>query len=185
MLAIPVSSAISRLALAYNSQQKMNRRLVLVGLCCAIVGAAANLRAQVPANAHALGPDWYCNNGFKRVGNECVSIFATSGDTVNSRGTNQATIDTPFSQTSPPRAERGRPNLAGVPAPDRTMIESACRGARVLRGPAVYYSCVEDQLAALRRLVTRPDLAGVPAADRTMIESACRGARVLRGPAVY
>jgi len=31
-------------------------------------------KIYVPQNAHAIGSQWFCNNGFKRVGNSCEKI---------------------------------------------------------------------------------------------------------------
>jgi hypothetical protein len=37
------------------------------------VGNQCN-RINVPANAYVLGDKWYCNNGFRKVGNQCNRI---------------------------------------------------------------------------------------------------------------
>jgi len=29
----------------------------------------------LPANAFVSGSEWYCNSGYKKQGNECISIF--------------------------------------------------------------------------------------------------------------
>jgi hypothetical protein len=38
--------------------------------------------AQVPgqpANSFVSGANWYCNSGYEKAGNQCVSIFASTG----------------------------------------------------------------------------------------------------------
>lgn len=77
------------------------------------------------------------------------------------------------------------PDLSGISASERTMMESACSGARLLRGPADYYACLRAQLEALDRSAGPPNLVGFSAGELTMIESSCSGARLLRGPAAY
>jgi restriction system protein len=52
-------------------------------------------------------------------------------------------------------------------------------------GPAAYYSCVSQQLAALEASPSKPSLAGVSSDERAMIESACRPKRMFSGPAAY
>lgn len=32
-------------------------------------------RPGLPANAYVMGSNWYCNEGFRKVGNMCVSVF--------------------------------------------------------------------------------------------------------------
>jgi hypothetical protein len=72
-----------------------------------------------------------------------------------------------------------------VSSDDRAMIESACRKQRAMRGPAAYYGCISQQLAALASNPDRPSFAGVASDRRATIESACQPERMYRGPAAY
>lgn len=39
--------------------------------------------AQVPgqpANSYVIGANWYCNSGYEKAGNQCVSIFGGSSN---------------------------------------------------------------------------------------------------------
>ena len=43
-----------------------------------LLGSAGGSRAQMPgqlANSFDQGSNWYCNSGYRKSGNECVSIF--------------------------------------------------------------------------------------------------------------
>ena len=40
--------------------------------------ASAQVPGQ-PANSFVQGSNWYCNSGYQKSGNECVSIFASMG----------------------------------------------------------------------------------------------------------
>ncbi len=83
------------------------------------------------------------------------------------------------------QASAGEPDLSGVSADARTMIDSACSRDRYLHGPAAYYNCVRQQLATLQASVGEPDLSGISSEARTMIDSACSQDRYLHGPAAY
>ena len=50
--------------------------------------ASAQVPGQ-PANSWVHGSSWYCNNGYQKSGNECVSIFgrAANGETANTTAT--------------------------------------------------------------------------------------------------
>ncbi len=52
-------------------------------------------------------------------------------------------------------AGTGKPSLAGVSSDERAMIESACKIQRLSRGPAAYYSCLRQQLAAPNAIAAR------------------------------
>ena len=44
----------------------------------AMLGTSGVSHSQVagqPANSYVSGTNWFCNNGFKKSGKECVSIF--------------------------------------------------------------------------------------------------------------
>jgi hypothetical protein len=43
-----------------------------------LLGSAGGSRAQMPgqpANSFVSGSEWYCKSGYRKSGNECVSIF--------------------------------------------------------------------------------------------------------------
>lgn len=63
-------------------------------------------------------------------------------------------------------------DLSRLSSDDRASIESACYLAKNLHGPAVYRSCVEEQLQALSGS-RPPDLSKLSSDDRASIESAC------------
>ena len=42
-----------------------------------------------PANSWVSGSKWYCNEGYKKSGNQCVSIFADMGGQSNNNNSNQ------------------------------------------------------------------------------------------------
>ena len=62
------------------------------------------------------------------------------------------------------------PDLSGVSAAERKMIESACLLEKSVGGPAAYNRCLASQLRELRGAPTAPDLSGVSSAERKMIE---------------
>lgn len=107
------------------------------------------------------------------------SAAATTAQVEGSPGAErvQASPETPL--------ERARPDLAGLSTDERQSVESACYGARVSQGPAAYYRCADDQLAALRQMADRPDFSGATSLERVSIESACYGPKVSQGPAAY
>ena len=61
------------------------------------------------------------------------------------------------------------PDLSGVSADERKMIESACFLEKSVGGPAAYNSCLASQLRDLNEAPTAPDLSGVGADERKMI----------------
>ena len=77
-----------------------------------------------------------------------------------------------------------QPDLNGVSASERSMIESACSVDRQINGPVAYYNCQSRQLQALSN-VSRPILFGISTTELSMIESACSVDRQINGPAAY
>ena len=76
--------------------------------------------------------------------------------------------------------------LDAVSRSERSMIEGACRLEKSVGGPASYYSCLEDQIAELRRSQGPPaELDAVSRSERSMIEGACRLEKSVGGPASY
>lgn len=59
------------------------------------------------------------------------------------------------------------PNLSGVSPDERRMIESACRGEKMLQGPAAYNRCLASQLSALKDTPRIPDLSRLTSAADT------------------
>jgi len=51
--------------------QKMAPALTLALFVLALF--SVNVHAQ-PDNSYQMGGNWYCNNGYKKVGNKCVKI---------------------------------------------------------------------------------------------------------------
>ena len=81
-------------------------------------------------------------------------------------------------------ARRGPPDLSKLSSEQQAMIANAC-GARQFRGRAKYYSCLRDQLRALRNSSGEPDLSDLSSEEQAMIASACNVARQFDGPAKY
>ncbi|WP_411969254.1 GIY-YIG nuclease family protein [Paucibacter sp. B2R-40] len=81
--------------------------------------------------------------------------------------------------------ENNRIDLAGLNSVERQSIESACRGKRVVEGPAAYNRCLSNQLGQLDKAPRNVDLTSLNTVERQSIESACRGKRVVEGPAAY
>jgi hypothetical protein len=52
-------------------------KYLLVGLLVVIQQSSIAQIPGQPANSWVSGQNWYCNEGFQKSGNECVSIFAT------------------------------------------------------------------------------------------------------------
>ena len=102
---------------------------------------------------------------------------STAGTSVPNTGTNA--LDSKGGVPQVP------PEEVGLSSVDRSSIESACLGARLVQGPASYHQCLNTQLEELQRFPNAPDLSGLSRVDRSLIESACSGARLMRGPASY
>jgi len=81
------------------------------------------------------------------------------------------------------RNSPGIPNSSGYDNETRGMIELAC-SAQVIRGPAAYRECLNEQVASLQNSPGIPNLSGYDKETRGMIELAC-SAQVIRGPAAY
>ena len=65
-----------------------NLTLTVFFVIVAMLGISGVSHSQMvgqPANSYVSGANWFCNSGFKKSGNECVSIFASmAGQPVNS-----------------------------------------------------------------------------------------------------
>src|SRR5215468_7167545 len=81
-------------------------------------------------------------------------------------------------------ARQGPPDLSKLSSEQQAMIANAC-GARQFRGWAKYYSCLRDQLRALRSSSGEPDLSDLSPEQQEMIFNDCRVARQFIGPASY
>ena len=82
-----------------------NLTLTVFFVIVAMLGTSGVSHSQMagqPANSSVSGSSWFCNSGFKKSGNECVSIF--SGKSVGSGSTS---IANPPITTSPSCAENG------------------------------------------------------------------------------
>jgi predicted nucleic acid-binding Zn-ribbon protein len=73
-------------------------------------------------------------------------------------------------------------DLSEFSTEERSQMENACRGERVVNGPAANYRCLERQATALRG-THRPDLREFSTEERLQMENACRGERLVNGPA--
>jgi hypothetical protein len=78
-----------------------------------------------------------------------------------------------------------RQGLSGLSAEERSSIEAACEGPKLLEGPAAYRRCLGSQLASLAQAPRPPDLSGLSAEERSSIESVCERPKQLEGPAAY
>ena len=65
------------------------------------------------------------------------------------------------------------------------MIEAACRMDRAASGPALYYRCVRDQIAALKKDSGPPDLQLLSVDELGIVKSACELDRSVSGPSKY
>ena len=61
----------------------MNRyTLILVLMITVFLGSMDAPIAQIPgqpANSYVVGINWFCNDGYRKSGNKCVSIFSELG----------------------------------------------------------------------------------------------------------
>ncbi len=63
--------------------------------------------------------------------------------------------------------------MSGLGAEDRSAVERACSLERSVGGPASYYQCLRNQVAALERSPGKPNLIGFSPDVREAIERAC------------
>lgn len=41
---------------------------------CFLLLTLSSLSYAIPENAHVLGNNWYCNDGYKKSGNQCLAL---------------------------------------------------------------------------------------------------------------
>lgn len=83
------------------------------------------------------------------------------------------------------QGQQGPPDLSGLGAEDRSAVERACSLERSVGGPASYYQCLRNQVAALERSPGKPNLVGFTPDVRAAIERACSLEKSVGGPAAY
>ena len=83
-------------------KQHMNWKSIFsLFLLLTLITSSASAQAPgQPANSWVNGSNWYCNNGYQKSGNQCVSIF---GESTNVGTANSAA-------TSPTPTPRYQPN---------------------------------------------------------------------------
>ena len=52
--------------------RRLGLQSIVLGL--AFIGVPSLAIAQVPPNAHLVGNQWFCDNGFKQVANRCEPV---------------------------------------------------------------------------------------------------------------
>ncbi len=83
------------------------------------------------------------------------------------------------------QGQQGPPDLSGLSAEDRSAVERACSLERSVGGPASYYQCLRNQVAAVERSPGKPNLAALSPDVREAIERACSLEKSVGGPAAY
>lgn len=89
-----------------NLVGKMFLIVLRASIVLLVFGSTAN--GQVPgqpANSYVLGSNWYCVDGYQKVGNSCVSIFASSGSSESTKATSSSPSSA--SVVTPACAENG------------------------------------------------------------------------------
>ena len=84
-----------------------------------------------------------------------------------------------------PQIRSSKPDLSGLTSAERHAIDGACILEKSVGGPAAYYKCLRDQLAAMSKGPSKPDLSGLTSEERQAIDGACILEKSVGGPAAY
>jgi len=83
------------------------------------------------------------------------------------------------------QSRSSKPDLSNLTAEEQRAVDGACFTEKTVGGPAAYYQCLRDQLAAMSRGPTKPDLSGLAAEERRAVDGACFTEKTVGGPTAY
>ena len=84
-----------------------------------------------------------------------------------------------------PQTRSSKPDLSRLTPEERKAVDGACFVEKRVGGPAAYYQCLRDQLAAMSTGPSKPDLSRLTPEERKAVGGACFVEKRVGGPAAY